>query len=594
MALVPLAIDSKVPFVSDEDGGSSLLMLPLGTGTVLEHLVGELAGDMVSVGQVLVMPTFTPTPAYQEALRRSTSIPLQIVSPELLAVRLSGYEANAHLLVVEPARWPGSGYDPTMIARRLREYRGATHAVCVDANAETTRELVQLDADGYVRRVQRFYNLMHWPETAGTSIAWSLVPAHAAGEVRFRSLRELRIALSARGVLSRDVPAVASMVDLREERGFLALHERMLAELENAGSVGGFRTLEPEILVAEDAKVAPSARLVGPVVVHSGAEVEADSLIIGPTAIGPGCRVGRSATIAQSVLIARTTVDESTTIRHRVASGHCATSLTSEGLDMEVVSEVSTSNGMQRNNGLYGEDQIRSPALSSMRGRWAHLVIKRAVDLISSAAALIVLSPVLVLVAVLVKLDSPGPVFFVHRRERKGGKEFPCYKFRTMVMGADAKQRELAATNEVDGPQFKITNDPRVTLLGRWLRGTNIDELPQLINVFLGHMSLVGPRPSPFRENQICVPWRLARLSVRPGITGLWQICRAEDRSRGDFHEWIYYDIQYVRHFSIWLDIKILLATLVTLGGRSSVPLSWLISSTRTPIENENQHLAPV
>ena len=131
--------------------------------------------------------------------------------------------------------------------------------------------------------------------------------------------------------------------------------------------------------------------------------------------------------------------------------------------------------------------------------------------------------------------------------------------------------------SEVDGPQFKMRDDPRVTRLGRILRNTNIDELPQLFNVVLGDMSLVGPRPSPFRENQICVPWRRARLSVRPGITGLWQVCRDEDRLKGDFHEWIFYDVTYVRHFSIALDVKILVATVLTMGGRRSVALSRLL-----------------
>jgi lipopolysaccharide/colanic/teichoic acid biosynthesis glycosyltransferase len=121
-----------------------------------------------------------------------------------------------------------------------------------------------------------------------------------------------------------------------------------------------------------------------------------------------------------------------------------------------------------------------------------------------------------------------------------------------------------------------MDHDPRVTRVGRWLRATNIDELPQLINVFLGQMSIVGPRPSPFRENQICVPWRRARLSVRPGITGLWQICR-DQRSEGDFHQWITYDIMYVRNLSLWLDAKILIATMLTLGGLWSVPENWMV-----------------
>jgi lipopolysaccharide/colanic/teichoic acid biosynthesis glycosyltransferase len=203
--------------------------------------------------------------------------------------------------------------------------------------------------------------------------------------------------------------------------------------------------------------------------------------------------------------------------------------------------------------------------------------LKRAADLFLAATGLLMLSPLLAVAAALVKLGSRGPVFFGHAREGRRGREFKCWKFRTMVADADQRQRALYKQSQVDGPQFKIKDDPRVTRVGRILRGTNIDELPQLWNVLIGEMSLVGPRPSPFRENQICVPWRRARLSVRPGITGLWQVCRDEDRDKGDFHEWIFYDVTYVRHFSFWLDIKILVATVLTMGGRRSVALGRLL-----------------
>jgi lipopolysaccharide/colanic/teichoic acid biosynthesis glycosyltransferase len=145
-----------------------------------------------------------------------------------------------------------------------------------------------------------------------------------------------------------------------------------------------------------------------------------------------------------------------------------------------------------------------------------------------------------------------------------------------MQVGAHGVQHLLKAQDKLDGPHFKLDQDPRVTRLGRILRTTNIDELPQLINVLRGDMSLVGPRPSPFRENQICVPWREGRLSVRPGVTGLWQVCR-HDRSSGDFHQWIEYDLLYVQQASPWLDLKILLATVVTLAGRVPVPAAWLV-----------------
>jgi lipopolysaccharide/colanic/teichoic acid biosynthesis glycosyltransferase len=146
-----------------------------------------------------------------------------------------------------------------------------------------------------------------------------------------------------------------------------------------------------------------------------------------------------------------------------------------------------------------------------------------------------------------------------------------------MFTGADRAQRQLNGLNNTDGPHFKVDRDPRVTRVGRVLRALNVDELPQLFNVLVGEMSLVGPRPSPFRENQVCIPWRAARLSVSPGITGFWQVCRHE-RAAGDFHQWIEYDLLYVQYFSFLLDLKILVATILTLGGKAShVPASWLL-----------------
>ena len=133
---------------------------------------------------------------------------------------------------------------------------------------------------------------------------------------------------------------------------------------------------------------------------------------------------------------------------------------------------------------------------------------------------------------------------------------FTCLKFRTMITGAEGIQEKLRFKNQVDGPQFKVEDDPRVTVVGKFLRDTFIDEIPQFINILLGQMSVAGPRPSPKAENSTCPVWRDARLSVRPGVTGLWQICRTR-RSGYDFQEWIYYDIKYVRDLSLWLDLVI-------------------------------------
>ena len=215
------------------------------------------------------------------------------------------------------------------------------------------------------------------------------------------------------------------------------------------------------------------------------------------------------------------------------------------------------------------------------RRRRYYPTIKAAVEAVIATVSLVILSPILAVIGALIRLESPGPILYGDPREAKDGRVFRCYKFRTMRVGADAIQRELMLANEVDGPQFKMDRDPRVTRIGHYLRAVSLDELPQLINVALCQMSLVGPRPSPFRENQTCVPWREARLSVRPGITGLWQVCRHE-RAHGDFHQWIYYDMQYVSHMSFWVDVKILIATVLTLGGKSHVPLSWITPSATT------------
>jgi len=188
-------------------------------------------------------------------------------------------------------------------------------------------------------------------------------------------------------------------------------------------------------------------------------------------------------------------------------------------------------------------------------------IVKRVIDVVLSAAVLIGLSPLLALIALAVLLDDGWPVVFGHERQTKGGSSFRCLKFRTMRRDAEAMAEQLRAANVCDGPQVFIENDPRVTRVGRWLRRFHLDELLQFINVLRGEMSLVGPRPSPERENRLCPAWRDARLSVRPGITGLWQVCRTRQPGL-DFQEWIRFDLHYVTHRSLRLDAWIVLQTI--------------------------------
>lgn len=189
-------------------------------------------------------------------------------------------------------------------------------------------------------------------------------------------------------------------------------------------------------------------------------------------------------------------------------------------------------------------------------------ISKRFMDLMLAGLGLALTLPLYPLIMLAIWLEDGRPFFFVHWRETLGGREFPCIKFRSMKNNAEQIKQQLLSENQADGPQFFMDNDPRLTRVGRFLRDLQLDEIPQFLNILLGHMSVVGPRPSPYSENQFCPPWREARLSVRPGLTGLWQVCRT--RGRGlDFQEWIRYDIEYVENLSPRLDAWIVWRTLV-------------------------------
>ncbi|RJO61675.1 sugar transferase [candidate division WS5 bacterium] len=189
-----------------------------------------------------------------------------------------------------------------------------------------------------------------------------------------------------------------------------------------------------------------------------------------------------------------------------------------------------------------------------------HLFIKRVIDFVSSGIAIVLLSPVFVVIAVLIKTTSKGPVFFEQARCGLYGRQFILYKFRTMIINAESKLKDILKYNEMDGPVFKMTNDPRVTKIGKWLRKSSLDELPQLWNVFMGDMSLVGPRPPLPSEVNNYDNWQRRRLSMRPGITCLWQ---ASGRNKiTDFREWMRLDLEYIDNWSLWLDFKILVKTI--------------------------------
>jgi exopolysaccharide biosynthesis polyprenyl glycosylphosphotransferase len=193
------------------------------------------------------------------------------------------------------------------------------------------------------------------------------------------------------------------------------------------------------------------------------------------------------------------------------------------------------------------------------RDGWAR-VFKRLLDICSSLALLVILSPLLIIAATLIKLSSQGPVFFLQERIGTNKRRFLIWKFRTMVTDAESLMPQLEGQNEASGPVFKIKEDPRITKIGKWLRRSSIDELPQLLNVLKGDMSLVGPRPLPVRDYQgFSEDWQRRRFSVRPGITCLWQV---QGRSAISFEQWMALDLKYLDEWSLWLDLKILAMTI--------------------------------
>ena len=205
-----------------------------------------------------------------------------------------------------------------------------------------------------------------------------------------------------------------------------------------------------------------------------------------------------------------------------------------------------------------------SEVIENERSNVLYEVIKRIIDIVASFTGLIVLSPLMLVVSILIKLESKGEVIFKQKRVGLNGKEFYMYKFRSMVINAEELKAELESQNEMSGPMFKIKDDPRITKIGKFIRKTSIDELPQLINVIKGDMSLVGPRPSLPKEVKKFEQWMMERLEVKPGLTCIWQI---SGRNNIDFEDWMKLDIKYVRERSLVLDFKLIFKTIFVLFG---------------------------
>lgn len=330
----------------------------------------------------------------------------------------------------------------------------------------------------------------------------------------------------------RSLNAGGVMLDLGKEDCLLEFCKWILNQKKDSG----FRN-------TNSVKIPGDSRLTGKVLLGKNVRIGQKVLIAGPAVIGDNSVIEEGSLIYSSILGPNVVVKAKESVQNRIFSEEYKQNVSNKN-----------SNTIQSNRLSLvrsSEDSFRNWPKISYPG-----FIKRIADIVFALVVLTLFVPMFPFIAIAIKLTSPGPIFYGDKRQGLHGKKFHCLKFRTMITGANDIQQKLRHVSQVDGPQFKMEDDPRINLVGKFLRETYLDEIPQFINVLFGQMSVVGPRPSPESENTLCPSWRDARLSVRPGITGLWQLYRTREPMK-DFQEWIYYDTEYVKNLSMKMDLKV-------------------------------------
>ncbi len=378
----------------------------------------------------------------------------------------------------------------------------------------------------------------------------------------YTDIKELLLpALLARGARVRVHQIPGPLPRLDDISQYVRLnHELLMTE-----SVGGSKPVHDPgngISVGTGSFVSGRARIVGPVRIGRGCTIEPEATIIGPALLCDGTHVSRGAYVRESYIWEGVRLGVRSSVTSCVIAQDC-----------HIVSGSSFSNAILLDGdalgslpAVHGETSPRLWSIAvtrSVRRYWSwsprsYEIAKRMLDIAVSGALLLLLSPLLLVIAAAIKLDSKGPVLFLQRRCGRGKRDLQMIKFRTMVADAERLKQALREHNEVEGPMFKIVRDPRVTRVGRFLRRTSLDELPQLLNVLGGTMTLVGPRPLAIEEMVWSPKWRDLRLTVKPGITGPWQVSARNDPG---FRPWLLHDLGYVKTRSFRRDLEILLQT---------------------------------
>lgn len=348
--------------------------------------------------------------------------------------------------------------------------------------------------------------------------------------------------------------------DLFNLSDYMKLNEGVLSG--RFGNITYHQQISPNVWAGPNVRIGSRVNFIAPVVIGDNTVIDDDVQIIGPVAIGADCFVGKGATLRESTLWNRSRVAEGSWIERSVIARDSTVGPRQYLKGTVVVKNqlhAATVNLLEKNYNITTIASAKpAPALAGQQRRRLYSFSKRGMDLFFALFLFMFFLPIMGVLAAAIKLDSPGPVFFRQRRCGLGGREFFMFKFRSMVQDAAQRQHELKHLNQVDGPIFKIENDPRMTRVGKILRKFSLDEIPQLINILRGEMSFVGPRPLARKELKFEPSWSETRLQVKPGLTGLWQV---SGRSDSSFRDWVAMDKYYATHQSLLLDLKILFKT---------------------------------
>ena len=438
-------------------------------------------------------------------------------------------------------------------------------------------EKVRIGTDGLIERIERIYPPVRrngGPKTSGLYIMESHVLGHIRDSGYFDIKEQLVPALRDTGKTVRGWTHERYSSGARTMDDYLSANFELL---ENPDLVreylGEYREIKKHVWVGRDVDISPSATLARPLIIGHGARIEAGASVVGPSIIGDRSVLEHNCFVRESVLWPGSEVPSDFEIDRSLLSGRAFSSENSHCREMVLLNGTPSLRAKAAPKTMPIRREVAFRSARTPGSEKTYRGIKYILDVVLAAIGLVVSAPLFALIGILIKLDSKGPVFFLQERCGENGKPFRMIKFRSMVGNAEELKLSFSHLNRADGPMFKIINDPRETRFGRLLRACKLDELPQIVNVLQGNMSIVGPRPLSMDEMRFNPHWRDARLSVKPGITGLWQV---NEKDAHAFHEWIRYDLRYVDERSLWLDFKIMLGTFlkVCAMGKALVRLS--------------------